>query len=90
MNKKYAARRHRKRAPMAVEYNAHKVADLVDPGEFDIFRNRYLLTTMDVATRWCSAWVVSSKEPNIVAEALKDDARDNGGFAKLHATDCGG
>ena len=75
---------------MAVAYNAHKVADLVDPGDFDIYRNRYLFTTMDVATKWSNAWGVPSKEPNMVAVALQDDARDSDGFAKLYATDCGG
>ena len=39
---------------------------------------------------WFSEWGVPSKEPNIVAEALKGDARGNGGFAKLYAADCGG
>ena len=70
-------------------FNELKTIDLVDPGSLDVKHNRYLMTVRDDCTGWVETYPVKSKEADVTAVALIEDARRAGKFADAYRTDSG-
>ena len=70
-------------------FNELKTIDLVDPGSLDVKHNRYLMTVRDDCTGWVETYPVKSKEADVTAVALIEDARRAGKFADAYRTDNG-